>query len=167
MLSLARMANVNISGLNPFVPPLSGLSRKRKQLSKDRQFYSCHRICNVHMGNLDYCGTRDKLDMSEIALISTHEISVLVCAISVPHVCYLIQESTGVAWLGKLGRGGGTQCRSLPSPVVSSSLPSSLGSPAFDCWTMPKRVPLFPRSARDPANLLRVTHAASKEGEGG
>ena len=42
-----------------------------------------------------------------------------------PHVCYLIQESTGVAWLGKLGRGGGTRCRSLSSPVVSSSLPHS------------------------------------------
>ena len=41
-----------------------------------------------------------------------------------PHVCYLIQESTGVAWLGKLGRSGGTRFRSLSYPVVSSFPPS-------------------------------------------
>ena len=69
----------------------------------------------------------------------------------------------GVAW-----EVGARRRHALQVALVARCflLPSSLGSPAFDCWTMPKRVPLLPRSARDPANLLRVTHAASEGEEG-
>ena len=71
----------------------------------------------------------------------------------------------GVAWEVGARRRHAVQVALVARCFLLPSLSPAPGSPAFDCWTMPKRVPLFLRSARDPANLLRVTHAASKEGE--
>ena len=72
----------------------------------------------------------------------------------------------GVAWEVGAQRRHALQVALVSRCFLLPSLSPAPGSPAFDCWTMPKRVPLFPRSAHDPAKLLRVTHAASEGEEG-
>ena len=65
-----------------------------------------------------------------------------------------------MAWEAAAPRAAGRSRRPLFPPL---SLPRVAGFRLLD--NAQKSSSVSPRSARDPANLLRVTHAASKEGE--